>query len=357
MGVDGYYMDMRRTSKRKKMMTCNRAVAVLLTAVLILGVLSLCGCSGRSFGEAALRIVCTNFVGYDFARAILGGAGYDLTGGGKTTVGNATGDTSVEIILLSKQGQDLHGFEPSAADIAQIATADLFIYVGGESEKWVKSALAAADNPDLVTVCMMESSETLLKEEEHGDREESEHGTEVEYDEHVWTSIGNAYMIVNDIDAALMKIIEEKELAFDWEVIRKSTIRYMSELSTWDDMYKNLRTDAARSTVVIADRYPFAYLMRDMGLTCYAAFPGCSSETQASFSTQVMLVEKVKEYGIPFIFTVDNSAGSVAETVAGQTGAGILRLWSGQIIPGEGDPQTYLEMLEANYNNLKMALN
>lgn len=314
-----------------------------MAALLLLGTVSLSGCSLGSGRKAALTIVCTNFVGYDLVREMIHGSGYDTT----------TGDLSVEVILLSKKGQDLHNYEPSAEDVAHIATADLFVYVGGESEAWVKSALEAANNPTLRTVCMMDSCEDLIEED---DGEAHTEGTVVTYDEHVWTSPANAFRIVNDVDAQIMRIIDEKELAFDWMTMRNGTTKLMSALEDWQSSFKGLMTDAKRNVIVIADRYPFVYLMRDMGLTCYAAFPGCSSETQASFATQVMLVEKVREYSLPVIFTVDNSLGSVASTVAAETGAEIRRLYSGQTIPGEAEPQTYLDMLEYNYYSLKEAL-
>lgn len=325
-------------------------VATLCLAVL-LAVLCLCtGCGNTTrtdpSEDGVLRVVCTTFPGWEFCRAVTGIQADDA------------GKDGVEVLIISKQGQDLHGYEPSAADIGRIATADVFVYVGGTSDAWVENALKAAGNQSLVTVSMMEVCPVMEEEipegadDDHDDHSDSDsdHGTEVEYDEHIWTSIRNDRLIVQAIADALVQVDPAHE-----ETYRANAAAYDEQLAELDAAYTDTVAGAARHTLLIADRYPFAYLMRDLGLTCYAAFPGCSSETQASFATQVFLVEKVKELGLPCIFMVDNGQGSVAASVSQQTGAEVLRLWSGQTLPEDPD-MTYLDMLRENLENLKKAL-
>lgn len=326
-------------------------VAALCLAVL-LAMLCLCtGCGNTTrtdpSEDGVLRVVCTTFPGWEFCRAVTG-----------IQAENAEKD-GVEVHIISKQGQDLHGYEPSAADIGLIATADVFVYVGGTSDAWVENALKAAGNQSLVTVSMMDVCPVMEEkvpegaEDDHDDGDsdgDGDHGTEVEYDEHLWTSIRNDRLIVQAIADALAQADPTHE-----ETYRANAAAYDEQLAELDAAYTDTVAGAARHTLLIADRYPFAYLMRDLGLTCYAAFPGCSSETQASFATQVFLVEKVKELGLPCIFMVDNGQGSVAASISQQTGAEVLRLWSGQTLP-EDPGMTYLDMLRENLENLKKAL-
>jgi zinc transport system substrate-binding protein len=232
----------------------------------------------------------------------------------------------------------------------------VFVYVGGTSDTWVESALKAAGNQGLVTVSMMDVCQAMEEEMPEGAEgsaggaDGADGGTEVEYDEHVWTSLRNDRLILQAITDALIQVDPDRR-----EEYQANAAAYDQQLAELDAAYADMVAGAARNALLIADRYPFAYLMRDLGLTCYAAFPGCSSESQASFSTQVFLVEKVKELGLSYIFTVDNGQGSVAASVSQQTGATVLRLWSGQVLPEDQD-MSYLDMLRENLENLIKAL-
>lgn len=292
--------------------------------------------------DGVIRIVCTTFPAFEFARML--------------TEGQGTDEVRFEVTMLSSRGQDLHNFQPSAADIRTLASADVFVCVGGTSEAWVDKAVASAKNDALTTVAMMKVCEAMVEELPEGAEAEEEHdddATEVEYDEHIWTSFGNAAAIIDAIAGAVKdKLTDQPALAAavaDKQSVIKGT------LSDLHGRYTDMIAAAKRHAVVIADRFPFAYLFRELGLTVYAAFPGCSAETQASFATQVFLVGKTQELSLPAVFTVDNGAGSVASTVSQETGAQVLRLWSGQTIPDDG--MTYLEMLEENLRNLTIALN
>lgn len=333
--------------------SCGHSASVLTMALVLLLVLSasFCACGHEQGGDGhgktedgVLHIVCTSFPGQAFAQAVAFGV-----------QGTSEGETStVEISVLSHKGQDLHGFEPSVADMGKIAAADLFIYVGGPSEAWVESTLKAIDRPDLVTLSMMEVCEAMVEEHPQGADDDSPNhtdseGTEVEYDEHIWTSLANDVMLVERIAELLCRLD-----AAHADLYTAHAQAYVAELTALQTAYADMMAHAVHHAVVIADRYPFAYLFREIGLTAYAAFPGCSAETQASFATQVFLTEKVKELGLSYVCTVDHGQGSVADVICRETGAKALRLWSGQAWP-DGD-MTYLDMLRENLQQLTLAL-
>lgn len=316
---------------------------------------TLTGCTPASpdrdpASDGKLIVACTSYPASEFTKALLDGAVAPLTADEQAATGNF-GD-AFEIVFLCNKSGDMHGFEPSTADVRNLARADVLVCVGGESEAWVASAVAACGNPGLKVIRMMDLVDVVEEEAPEGAETEAEdeHGTEVEYDEHVWTSIKNDMVIVDAIADVLGSVYPQGA-----DRIADNAAAYKAELSRLDTAYADMVSTAARRELLIADRYPFVYLMRDYGLTCWAAFPGCSAETQASFSTQIFLVEKVKELTLPAIFTVDNGAGSVASTISKETGAQVLRLWSGQTFP-DGDV-TYLDMLEENLRNLRTALN
>ena len=269
--------------------------------------------SGSSVGGSdRISIVTTIFPEYDWVMQILGA--------------NAS---SADITLLLDSGADLHSYQPSAADIAKISTCDVFVYVGGESDKWVKDVLAQAENKDMVAVNLMEVfGDKALKEEvvegmeaehDHDATEEGhdhEHSEEAEFDEHVWLSPKNAKTLVSAIADALAKADPQNA-----SVYATNMEAYGAELAKLDDDYRATVAAGARNTLLFADRFPFRYLTEDYKLNYYAAFVGCSAETEASFETVLFLANKVDELKLPVILTIENSDGKIAETVRQNTAA------------------------------------
>lgn len=299
--------------------------------------------------DGVLNIVCTTFAGYDFARELTEGVLED-------------GDGKMSITLLGQAGRDMHSYEPTAADLVALTQADVFICISKASETWVEAALSAVDNPHLHCVEMMSVCDPMLSSEvacdnsdpDHDHTYDHEHSGDATYDEHVWVSLKNAALIVDSISKALIEAAPAQA-----EAIAANTAAYLAELDALDEAYTQMVAKAQRKTLLIADRYPFAYLMRDYGLDCHAAFPGCSSETEASFATQTYLIETVKEHELPYIFIIDGSDGKVAETVRQQTGADILVLSSCQVVTEDEMKAgvTYLSIARENFENLKKALN
>ncbi len=289
--------------------------------------------------DGKITVVCTNFAGYDLARGLFNN--YRKSGG----------EGEVDLILLGKDGQDMHSYEPTAADIITISTADVLISVG--AEQWLDATVSSSGNEHLLRVSMMEVCDTLEGDHDH------DHGSDdgavgdtcalIGTDEHVWLSVENALLINQAIEDALCKV--DTENAYVWEPCGEA---YRAELTALWGEYTAMMADAVRDTVVIADRYPFAYLFRDLGLECVAAFPGCSSETSASFATQTLLIEKTREWNLPYIFVMEGSDGKVAATVAAETGAEILTLNSMQVVTNR--ETTYIQIMKQNLENLKKAL-
>lgn len=333
--------------------------AVLFLAVLILAVcLEGCGTAKKNDGEQQeqrLKIVCTIFPEYDWAKEMLGEQA-----------------ENVELTLLLKNGSDLHSYQPTVWDMVKISEADLFIYVGGESDFWVEDALANARNPDRKALNLMELLEDSVREEEHVEgmqtarghaHEEDGHRTgdvheheEAEYDEHVWLSLHNAKIVCEAIRDALCGLDTEHRSLYE-----QNCAAYVEKLDGLDDAYARVTGQAARPVLVFGDRFPFRYLTEDYGLSYYAAFGGCSAETEASFETITFLAGKVDELSLPAVLAIDGSDGKIARTIAENTGtqrAEVLVLDSMQSVSEEDMENgiTYLSIMENNLEVLKKAL-
>ena len=276
-------------------------------------------------------IVATTFAPYDFARQVAG--------------------DSADVTMLLSPGEESHTYEPTPGDIMKIQQCDLFIYGGGESEKWVDSILSSLDE-NVRTVKMMETVE--LCEEEHDHSEHEEHSHEAEYDEHVWTSPLNAIEIVKAISAELQKADSSNAVLYV-----ENTEEFISELERLDSEIEDMINNSAKKTIVIGDRFPLMYFTERYSLSYDSAFPGCSAQTEANPATMARLIDKVKSEKIPVVFKVDLSKGSVAQTISEATGAEIDTLYSCHVISAEdfAAGETYISLMNRNLKALESALN
>lgn len=295
--------------------------------------------------DKKLNIVTTIFPEYDWTRAVLG----DRV-------------DEVNLIMLLDNGTDLHSFQPAVKDIMKVSSCDLLIYVGGESDQWIEDALESAQNKDMKTINLMEVLGDSIKEEEtvegmqdggHGHEDEDEK----EYDEHVWTSVRNAEVICDAIADTLEEMDPQNK-----EIYQSNAESYKEKLSALDEEYQETVDNAKQKTLVFADRFPFRYLVDDYGLSYYAAFSGCSAESEASFKTVTFLAGKVDELGVKSVLTMEKSDDRIAQTVIENTKTKdqkILQLNSMQSITSEeiADGATYLSVMEDNMGVLKEALN
>ena len=297
-----------------------------------------------------LQIVATIFPEYDWVKEILGDQA-----------------DNVDLTLLLGNGTDMHSFQPTMEDVLKVSTCDLFIYVGGESDSWVADALKGAGNPDRKAINLMDVLGDQVKEEEivegmqdedgHTHEEEHTHDDDLEYDEHVWTSLRNASVICGIIAETLEEMDPENK-----DVYASNAAAYQEKLSDLDTEYQNTVDSAKQNTLLFADRFAFRYLVDDYGLNYYAAFSGCSAESEASFKTVTFLAEKLDELGLKTVLTIEKSDDRIAQTVIENTKTKdqkILELNSMQSITSDeiADGVTYLSVIEDNLDVLKEALN
>lgn len=330
-----------------------KIIIAVLCMLLTAGALAGCGEKNKSEKNADLSIVATIFPGYDWVREIMGDEA-----------------ENADITMLMDNGTDLHSYQPTADDISKISQCALFIYAGGESDEWVKDALKQAENKDMKVINMIEVMGDSVKTEEVVEGMESEHDhdhdedgdhhdsdQEVEYDEHTWLSLKNAEMICEAIENDLSSLDPENK-----DIYKKNSEEYISKLSELDSKYQKTVDDAARKTVLFGDRFPFRYLTDDYGLDYYAAFVGCSAETEASFKTVKFLAEKVDELDLPCVMTIEGSDHKIAETIIRNTAdkdQKVLTMDSMQAVTASDlkDGKTYLSVMEKNLEALKEALN
>ena len=267
---------------------------------------------------------------------------------------------AVDLTLLIKNGTDLHSYKPSAQDIATIAKADLVVYVGGESDEWVEKALAATPKEGRITLNLMKALGDRVKEEEVVEgmqAEEEHHHEEVENDEHIWLSLKNAWILVNALAQSLSKVDSANS-----SIYTANAVIYNAKLWALDSEFTTAISGASQKTVLFGDRFPFRYLVDDYGIKYYAAFVGCSAESEASFETVTFLAGKMDSLQLPAIFTIDGSDGKIARAILEASkqskGAEILTLNSMQSVTDEQIKAgvDYLSIMRDNLEVLKKAL-
>lgn len=325
-----------RIAERKGNM--KKIIALCLCLIAVVSAVS--GCSANTEKDnGKINIVTTIFPLYEWTK-------------------NIAGDKA-DVTLLVDNGVDLHSFQPSAEDIVKISTCDMFVYVGGESDSWVDDALKEKVNKDMAVVNLLELLKNDIKEEEtvEGMQEEKEKEDEKEYDEHIWLSLRNARKCCDGICKELVSADKKNKTSYE-----KNNKDYSDKLSNLDNEYKTAVNSAKTKTVVFGDRFPFRYLADDYDIKYYAAFAGCSAETEASFKTIAFLADKVDEYKLNAIFKIETSDDKIAKTIRENTKSKnqkILTLDSMQNKTAKDikNKITYLSVMQNNLNTLKEGLN
>ena len=383
-------------------MNYNKIWKTLMVVLLCAGLISGCAKSGDGTGEketakkeqAKYQVVCTTFPQYDWVKEIIG-EHQDL----------------FDLTLLLDDGVDLHNYQPTAEDIAAISSCDLFIYVGGESDAWVEDALKNAENKNRKVMNMLavlgdkvkeeeivegmqeeehehgegdeaqeeehehdEGDEAQEEEHEHGEgdgaqeeehehdegdeaQEEHEHGDEeVEYDEHVWLSLKQAKELVTSMTKTIAEMDSDNKESYE-----KTGAAYVSQLEELDKQYADVAEKAEKKTILFGDRFPFRYLAQDYGLSYYAAFAGCSAESEASFETITFLAGKVDELKLNTILVLEQADRKIAEEIKENTKdkkQEILAMNSLQSVTQKdiADGFTYIQAMQDNLTVLEQAL-
>lgn len=316
-----------------------------------------------AFAASKKSIVCATYPEYDWVMNILGDKA-----------------ASFNVTLLQNNGTDLHSYQASIKDIAKISVCDMLVFVGGESDEWVEKAVAEAKNKNMIVVNMMESLGDKVKEEEvvegmQAEEEEKEdehehehadhdhdhdghhhHHDEVEYDEHVWLSLRNAAALVEALAQKISELDSANAAAY-----KANAAAYSKSILDLDAQYKAAVAAAAKKTILFGDRFPFRYLADDYNLKYYAAFVGCSAETEASFETVIFLAKKVDELGLNAVLTIEKSDKKIAKTIVSNTkkeSAEILEMDSLQSITQKDIKagRSYFSAMKKNLEVLKKAL-
>ena len=341
----------------------------LLTLLMILVMCASCfyGCSSDKKEENSskkIKVVATIFPVYDFLREI-GGDKIDLT-------------------MLMTPGAETHSYEPTPKDMKTVSNADFFAYVGGDSDEWVDKILDGNKNDKMKVVTLMDCVKTVDEEHVEGMEEEHDHdhdedvdgkddsdkdkdahdehdehdhnhdGDEPEQDEHVWTSPKNAIEIVKKLTSELSKVDPVNANYY-----KENSKNYIKKLENLDKKFEDVVKNGKRKEIIFGDRFPFRYFVDRYGLKYYAAFPGCSTDTEASASTVAFLTNKVKEDKIPVIFHIELSNNKIAKSIAEATGAKMLQLNAVHNVTKEDfeKGETYLSLMEKNLKPLEEALN
>lgn len=289
--------------------------------------------STENYSKDKVTVVATTFAQYDFAREIA--------------------RENADVVMLLSPGEESHTYEPTPEDIMKIQQCDIFIYGGGESDKWVDNILKTTDD-SVKIIRMMDVVELYEAEHHHEDAErEHIHENKKEYDEHVWTSPLNAIEIVKTISEALIQCDSNKA-----DFYRKNTNVYIEQLTYLDNKFESLISEAEGKTIIVGDRFPFRYFAERYNLSYESAFPGCSAQAEANPKTIAQLINKCKTENIKTVFKVDLSNGNVAETIAEAAGGQVKTLFSCHIISAEDFAEgiTYFDLMNRNYNALSEAL-
>lgn len=309
----------------------NKIVLLILCFSLVFSLFS--ACAHPSEDDGRVRVIATNFAMYDFARAVCG--------------------DDADVTMLLTPGSESHDFEATLEDVAKIAEADVFVYVGGESDAWVdgvfESIGSASDG--IVKIRAMDVVDACTVDHDHAVTDDHDHGHET--DEHVWTSIPNAISIIEAIADAVAELLPESA-----SEIEERCSTYVDELLEIDRDMMELVESAERRTIVVADRFPFVHMAEHLGVDYVAAFDGCTSDTEPSLSVINTLVREIRENGIDTVFVIEFSDRKTAGAIADETGAEILELSSAHnVTKAEFESGiTYADIMRKNMAALESAL-
>lgn len=273
----------------------------LLIWICIFSALLLCSCySDTNSDDGKINIVCTAFPQYDWTKSIV------------------QDSENVSLILLNTKGTDMHSFEPSADDIIKVAESDILIIVGGEGDKWALDAVS--DNKKTTVISLIS---LLEKKQEHGVLAEHDHSESCKFshedahesaDEHVWMSTRNAEFFILEI----CKVLYEKDPQ-NAGFYKENQQEIIGKLEKLDYDFSQAVGEYEHPVIVVADRFPFKYLTEDYGIECFAAFPGCSADTDASPDTIIKLSKAVDEHSLKYIAVTENTSGKTAQAVIDNT--------------------------------------
>ena len=320
----------------KKCIIFSLRTALLALLLVALPAMSLAACTREPAKAQDDRpvIVCTSFAAYDWVQNILGVRAGDW-----------------QLIRINDQGADMHSYQPSARDIAAITGCDLLVYTGGLSEEWLLE-LTGPESGFAGRVYSLMAAETAP-----GHDHDHHEGEVCELDEHIWLSPQNALDYCRELADVIAALDPEHSREY-----LDNAASYLEKLTALDEEYRQVIASCPGDSLIFADRFPFIYLVEDYGLSYYAAFPGCSAETEASFATIIELADKLNELESDALIITEHSSDDIARAIinaAGRDDVAIYEMNSLQSVSNRdvAGGLTYLGAMEENLRVLAKALN
>ena len=326
-------------------------IIIAIAIVAFAGFFMFRGRENSNVDSKKIKVVSSNFTSYDFLRAIIGD------------------NENIELTFLLGPGKDAHSYDPTAQDLIKIQNADLFIYIGGEMEKWSDKVLGALGDTESKIICIADDVETIEEKEVDGAEEEEEHDHEKEdaehdeeheheegaFDEHIWTSPSNAIKMIQTLEKAMEEIDSENANKY-----KENSEKYIAQIKEVDKKIQNIVDNKKRDRLVFGDKMPMQYFIDYYKLKASAAFNGCSTETEPSASTIAYLENKVKEENIPVVLYVELNPGKVAKTIANEAGNGCeamqIQALHNVSLDDYQNGETWVSLMERNVDVLKKAL-
>ena len=313
---------------------------IAIVIVIVIGLAMYKGGNKGKENDEKIHVIASNFASYDFLRAIIGEK------------------SNIELTFLIGPGKDAHSYDPTAKDLINIQNADLFVYVGGEMEKWADKVLDSIDTKETKAICIADFVETIEEkevdgsEEEHDEEHEEEEGA---FDEHIWTSPSNAIKMIEALEEAMEEIDTTNASKY-----KENADKYILQIKEIDMKIQNIVDNKVRDRLIFADKMPMQYFIDYYKLKVSAAFNGCSTETEPSASTIAYLEDKVKEEKIPVVLYIELNPGRVARTIADEVGDGCEALQIQTLhnvsLNDFNNGETWVSLMTRNIDILRKAL-
>ena len=324
--------------KLKKVILVIILIAIILVGMIAGVILGKKNKTGNNNNTEKIKVTASNFASYDFLRAIIGD------------------NDNIELTFLLGPGKDAHSYDPTAQDLITIQNSDLFIYIGGEMEKWADRVLPTLDTSNTKIICVADDIKTIDEQEIDGaDPEEEEDEEEGAFDEHIWTSPDNAVTMVNTLEKSMEEIDSSNSSKY-----KQNAENYIAKIKNVDKQIQEIVDNKKRDRLVFGDKMPMQYFINYYKLQVSAAFSGCSTETEPSSKTIAYLVNKAKEEKTPVILYIELNNGKVANTIANEVGNGCkamqIQTLHNVSKTDFDNGETWVSLMERNLDVLKAAL-
>lgn len=315
-------------------------LVIILIAIILVGIIAgvVLGKKNKTSNTEKIKVTASNFASYDFLRAIIGD------------------NDNIELTFLLGPGKDAHSYDPTAQDLITIQNSDLFIYIGGEMEKWADRVLPTLDTSSTKVICVADDIKTIDEQEIDGaepeDEEDEEEGA---FDEHIWTSPDNAITMVNTLEKSMEEIDSSNSSKY-----KQNAENYIAKIKNVDKQIQEIVDNKKRDRLVFGDKMPMQYFINYYKLQVSAAFSGCSTETEPSSKTIAYLVNKAKEEKTPVILYIELNNGKVANTIANEVenGCKAMQIQTLHNVSKTDfdNGETWVSLMERNLDVLKTAL-